>query len=127
MVDTCSLREATELNQQVHGTTSTSRYTVVLLGSQFNVAARWLGGTVSLRVEPRGPKFSDPALVMSLKDAGFTVPEHEMYASIHLPLGGIEAVTSLCGLLGALVHLHEDPAEVATFKTLVSDLCGVGA
>jgi hypothetical protein len=55
------LRDATQIGQRVAGSSQGSVYTTVLVSNLLNVAVRVEGATVSIRVEPTGAEFSEPA------------------------------------------------------------------
>jgi len=73
------LGEATKLHQKVQGTNTGSRYVVIALSPDLNVAARYKGHSLSIRVEGDVKKHVD-----RLKAAGFDGVKAANYASMHL-------------------------------------------
>lgn len=94
------LHDATELYQQVHGTSSGSVYQVVILLDGAAVAARVKGKTLSLRVE--GPKLT--TYKDSLTDLGFSIKDANKYSSVHFDIGeiglGLKTIGAVAGRLG---------------------------
>ncbi|MCO5157860.1 MAG: hypothetical protein M9945_14120 [Aquamicrobium sp.] len=83
--DLVKLRDATLMYQPVHGSSAGSRYFMVAGNSSIRVAARYKGGTLSIRLE--GPGLSDHK--KKIEAIGFSkLSKSEQYASVHLDVGG---------------------------------------
>lgn len=85
------LRQATQMYQPVAGTSAGSRYYVVAANEDLRVAARFSGGTLSVRVEGKGwDKYKS-----QLSAAGFgKVSTSKQYASLHLDVGHDKVMAS---------------------------------
>jgi hypothetical protein len=96
---TVVLTKATELGQEVNGTSSGSIYIVCLIADSFKMAIRNNGNVLSIRVEPRE---GVPFPVVALQQLGFGGTQFDTYASQHFKCDG--GPLSLCGAYGALIE-----------------------
>jgi hypothetical protein len=80
---TVKLRDAYGLYQPVQGTSAGSRYYVVAGNDELKVAARWVGGSLSIRIE--GPKINQHAAKVAAVFGA--VHAKQLYASLHLDVG----------------------------------------
>lgn len=81
-----ALVNATELGQQVHGTSKGSHYYVVALSPRVNVACRIVGKTkISFRAEGKPSDFER----LRLKECGMTPSKGESHWSVHIEQSGV--------------------------------------
>ena len=93
----CKLREAKKMYQPVHGSSTGSRYFMVAGNADLRIAARFKGGTLSVRIE--GDGWMKHASAMST--CGFDTHGDKAYASVHLAVGGDLVLANKT--LGALI------------------------
>ncbi len=96
-----ALRHATNLGQPVGGTSGGSTYITCMLHEGFAIALRDNGGTISLRVEPRGGGELTGLLQKQFKTLGFN-GEKGTYMSQHFKAEGGALVA--CGAYGAVAE-----------------------
>lgn len=77
------LRDANQMYQPVLGTSAGSRYYVVAANADIRVAARYLPGKLSIRIEGTGLAKHQKAI----ETAGIDVHSGKDYASVHLQVG----------------------------------------
>lgn len=97
------LRDADKMYQPVHGTSGGSRYYVVAGNDDLRVAARYQGGTLSVRVE--GPKLQ--IHLKAITAGGLGVKAGKDYASVHLEVDSDQLAAKTLGavLMGLGVPL----------------------
>ena len=93
----CKLREAKKMYQPVHGSSTGSRYFMVAGNADLRIAARFKGGTLSVRIE--GDGWAKHA--QSMATCGFDTHGDKSYASVHLAVGGDLVLANKT--LGALI------------------------
>ena len=97
MLPVCKLREAKKMYQPVHGSSTGSRYFMVAGNADLRIAARFKGGTLSVRIE--GDGWAKHA--QSMATCGFDTHGDKSYASVHLAVGGDLVLANKT--LGALI------------------------
>ena len=83
--------------QPVHGSSTGSRYFMVAGNADLRIAARFKGGTLSVRIE--GDGWTKHA--QSMATCGFDTHGDKSYASVHLAVGGDLVLANKT--LGALI------------------------
>jgi hypothetical protein len=121
------LREVDLLCQSVAATSPGSEYVTVLISKSLNMAVRWKA-SVSLRVEPRMTEALSADMQLALANIGFAISDSKTYASVHLPVSGVQAVMTIAAMIAGVARIvgDEQPATIS-FKYLLNDLYGQGA
>lgn len=100
------LKNATRMYQPVLGTSGGSRYYVVAANDQMRIAARYLSGKLSIRIE--GPEWMKH--LNAIQATGFEPQQSKGYASVHLAVPDVMmARKSLGAILGGLGVTLETP------------------
>lgn len=104
---TVVLMHAGALFQPVHGSDPTSRYFLVAGYSELKLAARWVNGTMSFRVE--GVALQAPAMRAIFTDMGFSKVA-ESGCSVHLAVNcDLVARQTLASVMAGVPHCWRTP------------------
>lgn len=110
------LRDATMMYQPVFGTSGGSRYFLVAANADLRVAARYQGGSLSVRIEgPNWKKFTTNIASCGIDN----ISSDKDYASVHLQVGGDMVVASKtlgAVLLGLGIPLETPMPDLKVIK-----------